>query len=124
VCHLLPMYHAYNKKDEATNGMRLLHVVTLSYFIIHLLLETFYKNRVRNTSFGIATRYRLDRPEIESRPWSPPSLPYNGYRVSFPRAKRPGRDSDLSPICVCLARNRTAFVQRFASKQTAQALSF
>jgi len=23
--------------------------------------------------------------------WSPPSLQYNGYRVSFPGAKRPGR---------------------------------
>ena len=31
------------------------------------------------------------------RPWGPPSLLYNGYRV-FPRGKeRPGRDSDPSP---------------------------
>ena len=26
------------------------------------------------------------------RPWGPPSLLYNGYRVSFPGVKRPGRD--------------------------------
>jgi len=44
---------------------------------------------------GITTGYRLDGPEIESRcggeifrgcpdrPWGPPSLLYNGYRV-FP----------------------------------------
>jgi hypothetical protein len=62
------MYHAYNKKDKATIGKKMLHVLTLYYYIIHLLFETFYKNRGRNTSFGIATRYRLDRPEIESRP--------------------------------------------------------
>jgi len=31
------------------------------------------------------------------RPWGPPSLPYNGYRV-FPGGKeRPGRDADPSP---------------------------
>ena len=31
------------------------------------------------------------------RPWGPPSLLYNGYRV-FPGGKyRPGRDADLSP---------------------------
>ena len=57
---------------------------------------------------GIATGYRLDGPGIESRwseifrtcpdrPWGPPSLLYNGYRV-FPGGKeRPGRDADPSP---------------------------
>jgi hypothetical protein len=54
------------------------------------------------SSVGIATDYGLDGPEIESRwgessracpyrPWGPPSLLYNGYRV-FPCGKvRPGR---------------------------------
>ena len=53
------------------------------------------------SSIGIATRYGLDGPGIESRwgeifhrPWGPPSLLYNGYRV-FPGGKeRPGRDAD------------------------------
>ena len=58
---------------------------------------------------GIATGYELDGPGIESRwggeifrtfpdrPWGPPSLLYNGYRV-FPGGKeRPGRDADPSP---------------------------
>jgi len=34
------------------------------------------------------------------RPWGPPSLLYNGYRV-FPGGKvRPGRDADPSPLLV------------------------
>ena len=56
----------------------------------------------RDSSVGIVTRYRLDGQGIESRwggeifrtrpdrPWGPPSLLYNGYRV-FPGVKRPGR---------------------------------
>ena len=57
---------------------------------------------------GIATGYGLDGPGIESRwggeifrtcpdrPWGPPSLLYNGYRV-FPGGKEgPGHDTDLS----------------------------
>ena len=60
----------------------------------------------RDRSVGIATRYGLDGPGIESRwrarfttsvqnrTWGPPSLLYNGYRVSFPWVKRPGRGVD------------------------------
>jgi len=56
----------------------------------------------------LATRYGLDGPGIESR-WGrdfphpsrpalgPPSPPFNGYRVSFPGVKRPGRDVDHPP---------------------------
>jgi hypothetical protein len=57
----------------------------------------------RDSSVGIATRYGLDGPGIESR-WgrdfshpSRPSLLYNGYRVSFPGVKRPGRGVDHPP---------------------------
>ena len=57
---------------------------------------------------GIETAYGLDGTGIESRwveifrtrpdrPWGPPSLLYNGYRV-FPGGKlRPRRDADPSP---------------------------
>jgi hypothetical protein len=31
------------------------------------------------------------------RPWGPPGLLYNGYRVSFPGVKRPGRGVDQPP---------------------------
>jgi hypothetical protein len=46
----------------------------------------------RDRSVGIVTRYELDGPVIEifrtrpDRPWGPPSLLYNGYRV-FPGGK-------------------------------------
>ena len=49
-------------------------------------------------------RYDMEVPGIESRweifrtrpdrPWGPPNLMYNGYLVSFPGVKRPGRDVD------------------------------
>jgi hypothetical protein len=29
--------------------------------------------------------------------WGPPSLLYNGYRVSLPEVKRPGRSVNLPP---------------------------
>ena len=64
------------------------------------------------SSVGIATGHGLHGPGIESRwggeiyrtcpdrPWGPPSLLYNGYRV-FPGGKeRPRRDADpLPPSC-------------------------
>ena len=63
----------------------------------------------RGSSGNIVTGYGLDGPGTESRwggeifrtcpdrPWGPPSLLYNGYRV-FPGGKeRPGRDADPSP---------------------------
>ena len=57
---------------------------------------------------GIATAYGLDGPGIESRwgeifricpdrPWGPPSLLYNGYRVFSGGKVRTGRDADPSP---------------------------
>jgi hypothetical protein len=60
------------------------------------------------SSVGIAIGYALDGPGIESRwgeifrtcpdrPWGPPSLLYNGYRVFPGGRKRPGRDADPSP---------------------------
>ena len=63
---------------------------------------------------GIATGYGLDGPGIESRwgrnfphlspdrPWSPPSLLYNGYRVFSGGKERPERDADPSPLLVPL----------------------
>jgi hypothetical protein len=62
----------------------------------------------RDSSVGIAIRYWLDGPGIESR-WkrdlphlsSPargtPSVLYNRYRLSFPEVKRPGRGVNRPP---------------------------
>ena len=51
----------------------------------------------RDSAVGIATRYGLHGPVIESR-WgarfSAPSLLYNVCRVSFPEVKQPGRGVD------------------------------
>jgi hypothetical protein len=60
------------------------------------------------SSVGITTDYGLDGPGIESpvvarysarpdRPWGPPSLLYNGYRVIPGGKVRPGRAADHSP---------------------------
>jgi len=57
----------------------------------------------KRSAVGIATRYGLDGPGIEyrwgeifhtcpDRPWA-----HLGYRVSFPRIKRPGRGVDHPP---------------------------
>ena len=57
---------------------------------------------------GIATSYGLESPGIESwwgeifrtrpdRLWGPPSLLYNGYRLSFLGVKRPERSVDHPP---------------------------
>jgi hypothetical protein len=40
------------------------------------------------------------------RPWGPPSLLYNGYRVFPGGRKRPGHDADLSPLLVPRSKNR------------------
>ena len=72
------------------------------------LLSRIYESCGSGSSVGIATGYgwtvRGSNPgggEIfhtcPDRPWGPPSLLYNGYRV-FPGGKeRPGRDADPSP---------------------------
>jgi hypothetical protein len=63
----------------------------------------------RDSSVGIATGYGMDgrghripvggenfRPHPD-RPWGPPSLLYNGYRV-FPGVERPGRGADYPTL--------------------------
>jgi hypothetical protein len=48
---------------------------------------------VRGSNPGGGEIFR-SRPD---RPWGPPSLLYDGYRVSFPGVKRPGRGADHPP---------------------------
>jgi len=87
------------RKGENQRGVR----IRPSYFTVY----NFWKCGPGSV-VGIATAYVLDGPRIEStwgeifrtspdRPWGPPSLLYNGYRV-FPGGKvLPGRDADPSP---------------------------
>ena len=58
----------------------------------------------RDSAVGIATRYGLDGPGIESlwgarfsAPWGPIVLLCNGKRFSFQFTKRPGRGVDHPP---------------------------
>jgi hypothetical protein len=61
--------------------------------------------RHTDSSVSITTCYRLEVLGIESlwgrdfpdQPWGPPSLLYNGYRVSFLGVKWPGRGIDHPP---------------------------
>jgi len=71
------------------------------------------------SAVGIATGYGLDGPGIESRwgetfracpdrPWVPPSLLYNGYRIFSVGKERPGRHNDPSPVLVPWSRKSIA----------------
>jgi hypothetical protein len=51
---------------------------------------------VRGSNPGAGEVFRT-RPD---RPWGPPSLLYNGYRVSFPGVKRPGRGLNHPPSSI------------------------
>jgi hypothetical protein len=84
LCHINP-FHVFPS-----------HLMKISFNIILPCMVD------RDSSVGIATRYGLDGPGIESRwgrdfrtcpdrPRGPPSLLYNGYRFSFPGGKQPGR---------------------------------
>jgi len=86
----------------------------LSYF-----LRKLFVTRGPGSSVGIAIRYGLDGPgsnpggdEIfrtcPDRPWGPPSLLYNGYRVFPEGKKRPGRDADPSLLLVPWSRRSRA----------------
>jgi hypothetical protein len=82
------------------------YIVVSNFFRVYS--STISPRQGRDSSVGIVTRYGLDGPRIESRwgrdfsqpsnrPWGPPSLLYNGYRVYFPGIKRPGRGVDHPP---------------------------
>ena len=67
-------------------------------------------------SLSVETLYRLDGPGFEPqrgwdllpRPWGPPSLLYNGYRLSFPGVKRPGRGVNHPPPSSAEVKGRVA----------------
>ena len=80
--------------------------MVLLAFVVYFCASV-YTNGGPGSVVGVATGYGLDGPgsnpggcEIfrtcPDRPWGPPSLLYNGYRV-FPGGKeRPGCDADPS----------------------------
>jgi hypothetical protein len=105
---------------EAENCRSLTTRSITLYRNITVVVGTIYSDYYRlwaGCVVGIATAYGLDGPGIESRwgeifhtcpdrPWDPPSLLYNGYRV-FPRGKVwPERDADPSPPSSAEVKNR------------------
>jgi hypothetical protein len=83
--------------------------------------------------FGVATRYELDGPGIDSRcgdifricpdrPWDPPSLMYNGYRVSFLDVKWQGRSDDYQPPSCVEVKGRVQIYICFPSEPSCPAL--
>jgi hypothetical protein len=111
--HLAPDFN--NEWSYTSISLHALMAWTATDIIISLLNYILYcfptaiffysdinKTRGRDSSVGIATRYRLDGQGFEFRwgryfrnrsdwPWGPPSLLYNGYRVPFPGVRRPCR---------------------------------
>jgi hypothetical protein len=86
------------EQDEGRN-----HNINLSNNCFEILSKSKHFRATRDSSVSIATDYGLDGPGIENRnagggeifrtrpdrPWGPPSLLYNGYRV-FPGGKAAG----------------------------------
>jgi hypothetical protein len=69
-------------------------------FIVQFILALHFQNVMgRDIMVGIASRNGMEGPEmrIPTGPWGPPSLLHNGYRVSFPGVKRPGRGVNHPP---------------------------
>ena len=52
--------------------------------------------RSRRSVYRIPLNAKLF-PPVLTGPWGPPNLLYNGYRISFPAVKRPGRGVNYPP---------------------------
>jgi hypothetical protein len=91
-----------------TTDIQQLHKTVFSFQTAVHLYQTIRCHCGTGSVVGIATGYGLEGPVMESqwwarfsalvqdRPWGPPSLLCNGYRVFPGGKKRPGRDADPS----------------------------
>ena len=66
------------------------------------VVDTVTRWTVGGSNPGVGENFRT-RPD---RPWGPPKLIYNGYRVSFPGLKRPERGVDHPPLSSAEVRGR------------------
>jgi hypothetical protein len=85
--HIRHYKHLYTAHIPSTKS----HSRSVKIFIRFFCLATGWTVRGSNPGGGEILRTRPDRP------WGLPSLLYNGYRVSFPGVKRPGRGVDHPP---------------------------
>ena len=97
----------FNQKESQTLYTSITTPSILIYLFLIIFNAYFIKHHGSGGSVGIATYYRLECPggipvgtrfsARPDRPWGPPNLLYNGYRV-FPGGKvRPGPAADHSP---------------------------
>jgi hypothetical protein len=104
--------------------MKMVNISNWKYFSLYFWLCGLKVGRY--SSFGIATRYRLDGPGIESRwgeiflthpnrPWVPPSLLYNGYRFSFTSLNRLGSKVNHPPTSSAEVKERVGRYLYFPS---------
>jgi hypothetical protein len=97
--------------------------------VIHCYIDHL---RGRHSSVGVATRYGLNGPGIESR-WGRkfphPSTPaltllHNGHRVSFLGVKRPGRGVDYTPPSSAEVKERVDLCLCFPTGPSCHVLPF
>ena len=62
---------------------------------------------------GIESRWRRDFPQPSTPALGPPSFLYNGYRISFPGVKQPGRDVNHPPPFSAEIKERVALYMYF-----------
>jgi hypothetical protein len=101
-CSLYPSLHTHHISQSANPCSQDIQ----KYDIKNISLDLREMGRVAQSVKRLATGWRVrgSNPSgVEifqtspDRPWSPPSLLYNGYRVFPWSRKRPGRDADSSP---------------------------
>jgi hypothetical protein len=91
------------------------------------LIQDILLNCGPGSSVGIATGYGEGGPGIKSRwgeifrtcpdrPWGPPNLLYNGYRIFLGGRKRPGCNADPSTLLVPKSKNRVRLYLRSPHK--------
>ena len=100
--------HSMTNCSAWVYSCKMMMLILLAFWDLILTLKISSSSRIVWLLNISRTAYGLDGPGIESRwgevfrtsldrPWGPPSLLYNGYRV-FPGGKvLPGRDADPSP---------------------------
>jgi hypothetical protein len=111
--HHLHGVFSYAVKLQKLKIIKINNITTYTQVIICKITYVYVLTLSRDSSVGIATCRGLGGPGIEcrwggarfsapisDRPWGPPSLLYNWYRVSFPGLERPGHDIDHSPLLV------------------------
>jgi len=125
ICNICkcPFRHKVETFGTAVSLETALHILTFSVLIFHLYInlnnyiDTTHQlvDQVVQSVQRLATGWtvRGSNPgggeifrTFPDRPWGPPSLPYNGYRI-FPGVKeRPGRDAEPSPPSSAVVKKR------------------